>query len=62
MFGSPNGNPDLDRYEDMLDKEYYLEEYEQWLAEWDGDLPADQEWMNFDDWMEENYGEDYLPA
>ena len=28
-------------------------EYQEWLAEWDGDNPAPQEWMTFEDWLKE---------
>lgn len=27
-------------------------EYLEWKAEWNGDEPAMQEWMEFDDWLE----------
>ena len=29
-------------------------EYEQWKSEWDGDYPAPQEWMTFEDWKKED--------
>ena len=28
------------------------EEYKQWLSEWNGDEPAPQEWMTFEEWLE----------
>ena len=28
-------------------------EYQEWKAEWDGDFPAKQEWMTFEDWLQQ---------